>query len=173
VVWKVKEEEEWKSEKYHLEKEKGVFDAECYTISEVVRMAAVSSDREELKKVTIFPKFITATKRVQHTRPGPGERIAIQTVEHNHTLFARGIQVVYSWVPSHDRVEENKKADEKVKDTALGEEEGVKAIAEMYKGTSLAKIQREITTAKWSETEQRWEAKLSKKTVTAREGWVG
>jgi hypothetical protein len=34
-------------------------------------------------------------------------------------------------VPSHDRVEENKKANEKAKDTALGDEEGVKTIAEM------------------------------------------
>jgi hypothetical protein len=63
-------------------------------------------------------------------RLGPGQSIAINTVEHNNKLFAKGIQVVYRWVPSHKGVEGNQKADEKAKATALGEEKRIKAITE-------------------------------------------
>jgi hypothetical protein len=51
-------------------------------------MAAVRSDSEELKKATVFSDPITVIKMVQHTKPGPGQSIAIKTVKHNNKLFA-------------------------------------------------------------------------------------
>jgi ribonuclease HI len=56
--------------------------------------------------------------------------------------------VAYRWVLSHERVEGNKKADKKAKAAALGEENGIKAIAERYRGMSLARIQRKVTEGK-------------------------
>jgi hypothetical protein len=73
--------------------------------------------------------------------------------------------VVYRWVPSHEGVEGNEEADKQAKAAALGEEEGVKALAKDLEGWSLAGIQRRVTEAKWTETEQWWKEKLSKKAV--------
>jgi hypothetical protein len=56
-------------------------------------------------------------------------------------------------VPSYKAVEGNKNGDEKAKVGALGEEEGVKATAEKYKGLTLPSIQRRVTEAKLAETE--------------------
>jgi hypothetical protein len=72
-----------------------VFEAECYAILEAIGMAAVRSDNQQIKKVTVFSDSTTAIKRVQHTRPGPGQSVAIKTVGCNNKLFAKGIQVVY------------------------------------------------------------------------------
>jgi hypothetical protein len=55
AVWRVNENEQWQDETYHLWKEKEVFDAECYAISEAVCMSAVRSDHEELEKSPISP----------------------------------------------------------------------------------------------------------------------
>jgi hypothetical protein len=165
VAWREQEDEEWNSERYHLGKEKQVFDAECYAILEELKLVAVRSDYEKVTKVMIFSDSTTVIKRVRHTRPIPGESVAIQNVECNNTLFAKRFKVVYGWVPSHEGVEGHEKADEKAKAGNLGEEEGVEAIAEKHKGISLAKIHRKITEAKWSETEQWWKAKLSKQAV--------
>ena len=130
-----------------------MFNAECYTISEAVRITAVRSDYKEVTKITIFSNSTTVMKKVQHTKPGRGQRVTIKMVEHNNKLFTKGTEVVYRWVPSHEGVEGNEKADEEVKAAALGEEKGIKAIAERYRGMSLARIQREVTEAKWTETE--------------------
>jgi hypothetical protein len=142
-----------------------VFEAECYAISEAVKMAAVRSDSEELKKVKVFSNTTTAIKRVQYTRLCPGQSIAIKTVEHNNKLYAKGIQVLYRWATAHQGVKGNEKPDEKAKVGALGKEEGVKAIEEKYKGMSLAAIQRRVLDAKWTETEQWLKAKLCKKAM--------
>jgi hypothetical protein len=69
-------------------------------------------------------------------------------------------------VPSHEEVKGNEKAADKANAGARGEEDGVGAIAEKYKETSLVVIQRRISKAKWSETEQWWADKLSKKLST-------
>jgi ribonuclease HI len=60
--------------------------------------------------------------------------------------------MMYKWVQSHEGVEGNEKAEEKATAAALGKEEGVKAIAEKYRGLSLAKTQKRILDAKWAET---------------------
>jgi hypothetical protein len=142
-----------------------VYDAECYAISEATRMAAVRSDSEELEEVTVFSDSTTAIKRVQHMGPGQGQIIAIKPIEHNNKRVAKGIPVVFRWLPSHEAVDEIEKADKEVKAAALGQEKRIKAMAERYRGMSLARILREVTEAKWMETEAWWKAKFNKKAV--------
>jgi hypothetical protein len=68
-------------------------------------------------------------------------------------------------VPFHKWVEGNAKPHEKGKAGALGEKQGVMAIAEKHKGISIAAIQRRVSEAKWSGIKQWWKAKLSNKAI--------
>jgi hypothetical protein len=68
-------------------------------------------------------------------------------------------------VLSHEGVEGNEQAEENANAGDLGNEQGVKAIAEKYKEMSLTTIQKKITQAKWSDTERWWKANLNEKAV--------
>jgi hypothetical protein len=66
---------------------------------------------------------------------------------------------------SHKGVEGNEKSDEEAKAAALGEQQGVKAVAKRYRGRSQARIQREVTESKWTETDAWWTAKYNNKGI--------
>jgi tubulin alpha len=75
--------------------------------------------------------------------------MAITCIIFNNRLAAREIQVEYHWVPSHEGVQGNERADKAAKEAAVNEEEGIFRLQERYMGWSLAKMSRRVTEAKW------------------------
>jgi ribonuclease HI len=161
VVWQ--ERGEWKEEGSYLGKRKEVFDAEVYAILRALRKAVDKVENEEIERITIFSDSTTAIQRVQHTQIGPGQAMAIDCVNLNNKLAGLGIQVEYRWVPSHNGVEGNEKADEAAKAAAENKNGKALELKEKFKGWSMARVQREVTEAKWQETEQWWKAKFNSK----------
>jgi ribonuclease HI len=161
VVWK--EGEEWREEKSYLGKKKEVFDAEVYAILRALRKAVEISNKQELKRVTVFSDSTTAIQRVQHTTVGPGQLMAIDSVNLNNKLAELGIQEEYRWVPSHEGVEGNERADEAAKAAAMNEDGEALELREKFKGWSMARVQRKVTEAKWKETNAWWKAKFNNK----------
>jgi ribonuclease HI len=89
--------------------------------------------------------------------------MAIDSVNLNNKLAGLGIQVEYRWVPSHEGVEGNEKADEAAKAAAINKDGEALRLREKFKGWSMARVQRTVTEAKWKETEEWWKAKFNSK----------
>jgi ribonuclease HI len=166
VVWK--EGQEWKEEKSYLGKKKEVFDAEVYAILRALWKAVDirECESEETERVTIFSDSTTAIQTVQHMHPRPEQAMAIDSVNLNNQLAGHRIQVEYRWVLSHKGVEGNERADEAAKAAAKNEDGEALRRREKFRGSSMARVQRNIRKAKRTVTEASWKAKFdnSKKT---------
>jgi ribonuclease HI len=88
-----------------------LFDAEVYAILSAPCKAVNISENKEIERVTMFSDLTTAIRRVQHMQTGPGQAMVIDTVNLNNKFAGLGVQVEYMWVPSHEGVESNEKAD--------------------------------------------------------------
>jgi ribonuclease HI len=95
----------------HLGRQKEVFDAEMYAMSEAVKIADEICGRKEVRRVTIFTDSQATLRRIQTDKPGPGQVLALQTMNWESELTEKNIRVEYRWVPAHKGVEGNEDAD--------------------------------------------------------------
>jgi ribonuclease HI len=110
VVWK--EGLKWSKRRIHLGRQEEAYDVEMYAISEAVKIADEISRTKEVRAVTIFTNSQATLKRIQSDEPGPGQVLALRTMNWESELTDRNIQVEYRWVPAHSGVEGNEKADQ-------------------------------------------------------------
>jgi len=108
VAWK---EERWSKRRVHLGRQKEAFDAEMYAMSEAVKIADEICGRKEVRRVTIFTDSQATLRRIQSDEPGPGQVLALRTMNWESELLKKNIQVEYRWVPAHKGIEGNEEAD--------------------------------------------------------------
>ena len=100
----------WTGRRFHLGKNKEVFDAELYAL---YRAAKILDERgEEGQDYTILSDSTAALERAASDRMGPGQRFAVAIMEIHDRLAGRGNTLTLRWVPSHQGVEGNETADE-------------------------------------------------------------
>jgi len=90
VVW---EEEGRNKRRVHLGREKEAFDAEMYAIPEAVEIANEICGKKEVRRVTIFTDSQPTLKRIQSDEPGPGQVLALRTMNWESELINNNIQV--------------------------------------------------------------------------------
>ena len=61
--------------------------------------------------MTIFTNSQVTLRRIQSDEPGPGQVLALRTMNWESELIDKNIQVEYWWVPAHKGVEGNEEAD--------------------------------------------------------------
>jgi len=110
VVWE--EERRWKKRRVHLGRQKEAFDAEMYAMSEVMKIADAVGSEREVKRVTVFTDSQATLKQIQSDEPGPGQVLALRTMNWVEALARKNIQVEYRWVPAHKEIEGNEEADQ-------------------------------------------------------------
>jgi len=109
VVWK---EERWNKRRVYLGRQKEAFDAETYAMSEAVKIADEICGKKDVRRVTIFTDSQATLRRIQTDKPGPGQVLALRTMNWGSKLLdKRNIQVEYQWVPAHKGIEGNEEAD--------------------------------------------------------------
>jgi len=108
VVWT---EERWNKRRVHLGRQKEAFDAEMYAMSEAVKIADEICEKKGARRVTIFTDSQATLRRIQSDEPGPGQVLALQTMNWESELTDKNIQVEYRWVPAHKGIEGNEEAD--------------------------------------------------------------
>jgi hypothetical protein len=105
---------------------------------------------------------VTPIHRVQDVKLGPGQQMAKNTVEWNNKIVGMGVEIEHQWVPSHEGDEGNETANQQVK-AAVERVEGLLELVKGYKEWLMAKVQRRVTEAKWSETKKWWKGKFNGK----------
>jgi ribonuclease HI len=109
VVWE--EGRRWSKRRVHLGRQKEAFDAEMYAMSEAVKIADEICGRKEVRRVTIFTDSQATLQRIQLDEPGPGQALALRTMNWESELIKKNIRVEYWWVHAHKGVEGNEEAD--------------------------------------------------------------
>jgi len=111
VVWKDGG-EFWKKRRVHLGRQKEAFDAEMYAMSEAMKIADEMAEEKEVTRVTVFTDSQVTLKQIQSDEPGPGQVLALRTMNWVDALTRKNIQVEYRWVPAHKGIEGNEEADQ-------------------------------------------------------------
>ena len=143
-----KREGTWKELGVYLGKNKEVFDAELFAISRALK--EIDSRAEENRRYTIFSDSQAAISRVQHDRTGPGQTLAVRSIETTRSLTTRGNRVTIRWTPSHAGIPGNERADRMAKRAAEGKEE--EACQEYLREASLSHLTRVTTEARSNAT---------------------
>jgi len=154
VVWK---EERWNKRRVHLGRQKEAFDAEMYAMSEAVKIANEICRRKEVRRVTIFTDSQATLRRIQSDEPGPGQVLALRTMNWESELTDKNIQVEYRWVPAHKGVEGNEEADQQATKAAYkhcGSYTETQNPLSHLNYISFAHIGRWLTETKWEESKK-------------------
>jgi len=110
VVWE--EEGRWKERRTHQGRQKEAFDAEMYAMLEAMKIADEMAGEKRVTRVTVFTDSQATLKRIQSDEPGPGQVLALWTMNWADPLSRKNIQVEYRWVPAHRGIEGNEEADQ-------------------------------------------------------------
>jgi len=110
VVWK--ERNFWKKRRVHAGRQKEVFDAERYAMSEAMKIADEMAVENEVRRVTVFTDSQATLRQTQSDKPGPGQVLALRMMNWVDALARKNIQVEYWWVPAHKGIEGNEEADQ-------------------------------------------------------------
>jgi len=116
VVWK--EGGRWNKRRTHLGRQKEVFDAEMYAMSEAMKVVDEKAEKEKVTRVTVFTDSQATLRRIQSDEPRPGQVLALRTMNWTDALARKHIQVEYRWVPAHKGIEGNEEADQQATKTA-------------------------------------------------------
>jgi len=155
VVWK--EEGRWNKRRVHLGRQKEAFDAEMYAMSEAVKIADEIGEKKEGRRVTIFTDSQATLRRIQSDEPGPGQVLALLTMNWESELTDKSIQVEYRWVPAHKGVEGNEEADLQATKAAYkhcGSYTETQNPLRHLNYISFAHIGRRLTEAKWKQSKK-------------------
>jgi len=109
VVWE--EEGRWKKRRVHLGRQKEAFDAEMYAMSEAMKIADEISSEREVERVMVFMDSEATLRQIQSDEPGPGQVLALRTMNWVDAVARKNIQVEYRWVPAHKWIEGSEEAD--------------------------------------------------------------
>jgi len=93
VVWK--EGDVWKKRRVHLGRQKEAFDVEMYAMSEAMKIADEKAEKEKFTRVTVFMDSQATSRRIQSDEPGPGQVLALRTMNWANALARKNIQVEY------------------------------------------------------------------------------
>ena len=156
VVWK--EEGRWDKRKVHLGRQKEAFDAEMYAMSEAVKIADEICGKKGVRRVTVFMDSQATLRRIQSDEPGPGQVLALRTMNWESELTEKNIRVEYRWVvPAHKGVEGNEEADLQATKAAYkhcGSYTKTQNPLRHLNYVSFAHISRRLTETKWEESKE-------------------
>ena len=108
----------WIGRRYHLGINKEAFDAEVYAIYQA--LSIMDYMQESGYRYTVFVDSASATERIWSDSIDPGLRFAAAAIEVCTRLVSRANEVTIRWVPAHQCVLGNEKADELAKAAAEG-----------------------------------------------------
>ena len=142
----------WTGRRFYLGNE-GVFDAAVYAIS---RAPSIIDQRQERgHRYTVFVDSTSAIDRVRSDSIGPGQCFAVTAIEACARIMSRSNEVSIRWVPAHQGVLGNEKADEYAKASAEGGRPGNDVPDEYRWETSLSHMTRVATEAR-SQAAAQW-----------------
>jgi ribonuclease HI len=154
VLWK---EERWNKRRVHLGRQKEAFDAEMYAASEAVKIADEICEKKEVRKVIFFTDSQATLRRIQSDEPGPGQVLALQTMNWESALLKTIIQEEYRWVPAHKGVEGKKEADQQATKAADMHRGGYTETQEplpFLNYVSFAHVSKRVTETNWEESKE-------------------
>lgn len=143
IAWE--QQEQWRTQKIPIGAGHEVFDAELIGICKALELALKV---EQKGPVTVLLDSLAAISRIQHRRPGPGQNLAIRVQESTKQLEAQGRRVTIQWVPGHQDIEGNERADKAAKAAAT------KYAGGEYREISLAYARRTCTESTKTERQQ-------------------
>jgi len=76
-------------------------------MSEAMKITDEISSEREVKRVTVFTDSQATLRQIQSDEPGPGQVLALRTMNWVDVLARKNIQVEYRWVPAHEGIEGN------------------------------------------------------------------
>jgi len=83
-----------------------------YAMSEAMKIADEMADRKEVTRVTVVTDSQATLRRIQSDEPGPGQVLALRTMNWTDASARKNILVEYRWVPAHKGIEGNEEADQ-------------------------------------------------------------
>jgi ribonuclease HI len=152
VVWQ--EGGRWNKRRVHLGRQKEAFDADMNAMSEAVIIEDDFCEKNEVTKVTVFMDSQGTLRRIQSNKPGPGQAMALRTMNGESELTKKNIRVEYRWVPAHKGVEGNEEADLQETKAAYkhcGSYTETQNPLKHLNYVSFAHISRRLTETKWEE----------------------
>jgi len=156
VVWE--EGGRWNKRRVHLGRQKEAFDAEMYAMSEAVKIADEICGKKGVRRVTVFMDSQATLRRIQSDEPGPGQVLALRTMNWESELTEKNIRVEYRWVvPAHKGVEGNEEADLQATKAAYkhcGSYTKTQNPLRHLNYVSFAHISRRLTETKWEESKE-------------------
>jgi len=141
----------------HLCRQKEAFDAEMYAMSEAMKIVDEMAGEKKVTKVMIFTDSQATLRRIQLDRRGPGQVLALRTMNWTDALARKNIQVEYRWVPAHKGIEGNKEADQQATKAAYkhcGSYTEMQNPRPFLDYVSFSHISRRLTEVKWEESKE-------------------
>jgi len=173
AVWK--EEGRWNKRRVHLGRQKEAFDAEMYAMSEAVKIADEISRNKEVRRVTVFMDSQATLRRIQSDKHGPGQVLALRTMNWESELTNKNIPVEYRWVSAHKGVEGNKEADLQATKAAYkhcGSYTETQNPQPHLNYVSFAHVSGRLTETKWNERMEEMKEMGNKSKHSYRYDWV-
>jgi ribonuclease HI len=137
-------------------KNKEILDAELYAITEALKMANRYLIEDSHDTLAIYTDSAMALKKMKMSGPTAGQWIIRRISEREQIIRNAGGTVVYRWVPSHNDIEGNKKADAAAKSAAANPTlPGTTKLLNSEKFSSISHINR-VTKEKRSNETKKW-----------------
>ena len=111
VVWKSPRLFGWNVCKISLGKNKEIWDAELWGISKALKIALRESTSQRAQRITVFSDSQSALKQLQEARNNTGQALRIQIFKWSKQLYTQGKELILRWIPSHQGIEGNERAD--------------------------------------------------------------
>ena len=119
----------WKERKIYLGCNKEVYDAELYGIAEALKIAKRrrlwesgrqrhSGPAPEPPTIRVFTDAQAALTRMRTNPPTAGQWLVTRIIKSEQEILALGVRVEYHWVPGHEGIEGNERADQAAKEAA-------------------------------------------------------
>ena len=144
VVWKTNcNGEEWQIVKVSLGQNKEISDAEMWGISEAIKVAEQRTrEVQHPLVINMFCDSQTTINNLRECHSSGGQALKMQIYQKAQRLVQQGHDISIRWIPGHNKIEGNERADRAAKEAAG---EGKVRTA---RWTSLAHVKRQITEEK-------------------------
>lgn len=105
--------------RYHLRKTMEAIDAELIAITKATKIAN-QHITDNTRKIWIFSDCKQAINRIKTQNNKPGQPWCLEVKNNIHRIKSRGVEVEIHWVPGHQDIPENEKADQLAKEATEG-----------------------------------------------------